>query len=104
MFDPYDELDLGLAELERLSNGVLDLIESGRLEEAERDCHELNRRFPDSIDWMDRSARVAEAKGESARAIDHYRRCIAFIDRDSDGFDEEVRVSYQHDIDRLEAR
>lgn len=59
--DPDELLDLELAELETLSNGVLDLIENGLFDEAERTCLELKARFPDTIDWIERSAvRVPE--------------------------------------------
>ena len=102
MFDPNDDFDPDLAELEELSNAVLDLIGAGKLEEAERQCRELHRRFPQTIDWIERTADVAEAKGETARAIEHYARCIDYIDRNPEDFDEAGKAHFRRAIDRLE--
>ena len=78
------------------------MIHSGRLEEAERDCQELRRRFPQTMDWIAHAAEIAERKGDTARAIDHCRRCIDYIDRDPDGFDEEIKTEYARKIAQLE--
>ena len=102
MFDPHDDFDPDLAELEELSNGILNLIDAGELEEAERQCSELHRRFPQEIDWIERTANVAEAMGDTARAIDHYTRCIDYIDRNPEDFDEAVKAYYRRAVDRLE--
>jgi tetratricopeptide (TPR) repeat protein len=101
--DDFFLLDPDLDELERLSNGALDLIESGRLDEAERTCLELERRFPDTIDWLERTAALHEARGEVSRAIEHFRRCIDFIDQRPDDFDPETRASYGCEIERLQS-
>ncbi|HJQ97944.1 MAG TPA: hypothetical protein VJ826_06475 [Candidatus Polarisedimenticolaceae bacterium] len=101
MFDPDDDFDPELAELENLSNSVLDLTRAGRLDEAEHDCLELRRRFPREMDWMERTADVAVAKGQNARAIEHYERCMDYIDRNPDGFDPEVKEDFRSLIERL---
>jgi hypothetical protein len=93
--------DPDLADLERLSNGVLELIESGHLDKAERDCLELRTRFPDQIDWIERSAAVCEARGQVERAIEFYRRCLTHIDRHPEGFDTDSRNWYRSRIERL---
>lgn len=94
-FDP--DLDL----LERLSNGALDLIEAGRLDEAERMCQELKRRFPDQPDWMERAAFLHETRGELGDAIADYERCIAFADSHPGEFDECFKTDCRRKIDRL---
>jgi hypothetical protein len=99
--EPEDFFDPDLDELETLSNGVLDRNESGLLDEAERMCLELKARFPDTIDWIDRSAELHEARGHVDRAVEHYRLCLAYIDRHPDGFDDESREWYRERIDRL---
>lgn len=101
MFDP--DVDPELAELEELSNGVIGLINAGRFDEAERDCLELRRRFPNEIDWLERTAAVATAKGENVRAIEHYKRCIDFVDRHPDAWSREVKEDFQFQIDVLMA-
>jgi len=99
--DPGEFFDPELAELERLSNGALDLIETGLFEEAERTCTELKARFPDTIDWIERFAALHEARGHVDKAVEHYRLCLAYIDHKSEGFDAESREWYQEQIDRL---
>lgn len=98
--DP-DWYDPELAELETLSNGARDLIESGRLDEAERLCLELMTRFPDQIDWIELSAALMAARGRIEKAVKRYEQCLVFISRYPDGFDSESRAWYQSKIDRL---
>jgi hypothetical protein len=77
------------------------LIECGRLDEAERICLELKLRFPDQIDWIEHSAAVCEARGQTQEAMQHYEQCLAHIDRYPDGFDSESRAWYRAQIERL---
>jgi len=100
--DDLDDFDPDLDELETLSNSVLDLIESGHLDEAEAACRELTRRWPDQMDGIERMASVLEARGRTAEAVERYRECIAFIDAHPDGFDEESKQEYRDAIARLE--
>jgi len=93
--DP-DWFDPELAELEMLSNGTLDLIESGRLDEAERICLALKMRYPDQIDWIRHSAALKEASGQIEQAIEHYQKCLTHIDRYPDGFDSDSRAWYRN--------
>lgn len=95
IFDP------DLALLERLSNGALDLIEAGHLDEAEWMCQELKRRFPDQPDWMERVALLHETRGELLEAIADYERCIAFADSETGGFDADFKADCRRQIDRL---
>jgi hypothetical protein len=95
--------DLELAKLEELSNSALDLIEGGRLGEAERVCLELKERFPDQIDWLERSAALHEARGQVDQAIERYQECLTHIDRYPDGFDSDSRAWYRDRITRLQA-
>jgi len=48
-------------DLDRLSNSVVDLIEEGRLEEAETVCHQLLVRYPDQIDGTEMLAAPLDA-------------------------------------------
>ena len=98
--DP-DRCDRGLAVLEALSNGALDLIKHGRYIEAEQICRELEQRFPDQIDWLDRLAILHEARGEVDRAIERYEECLTHIDRYPDGIDSDCRAWYRDQIARL---
>lgn len=96
-----DSFDPDLDELERLSNEAVDRIERGLFDEAERKCFELKLRFPDMIDWIDRSAALHEARGNVGKAVERYRMCLDYIDRHPDGFDAASRKWYRGRIDRL---
>src|SRR5262245_30194637 len=96
-----DDFDEGLEILERLSNGVLELIDQGRLDDAEKVCGELLRRYPDQIDGIDRMALVYEKRGDTARAVERHERCLIFIVQNPDGFDDDSVQWHRSEIDRL---
>ena len=87
--------------LDELSNGVLDLIEAGKLDEAEEACAELRRQYPDVIDWMERTGMIHEARGETQKAIEYYRRCLTYIEENPVGFDEGSKDWYIRSIQKL---
>ena len=96
-------LEPGLTDLDRLSNSVVDLIEEGRLEEAEEVCHQLLSRYPDQIDGTERLAEVYEAKGEKKRAAEYYRKAAEFAQK-SPGFDQELIDRYFSQAKLLESQ
>src|SRR3989304_7822400 len=65
-------------DLDRLSNCVVDLIDQGKLDEAERRATELRDQHPDVIDGIERLAMVAAPRGHRSRAADLYRQAVAF--------------------------
>ncbi len=81
VFDDFEEL-------ERLSNGVLDLIDQRRLDEAEKLCQELLHRFPDASDGIERLGHVYEVRGDPKTAAAHYRKAAAFIREGGESDDE----------------
>lgn len=83
-------------ELDRLSNRVPELIEQGRLDEAEEVCQELLRRYPDEIDGVERLGHVHEARGELETAAAHYRKAAAFIR--AGGFPEDEHAAWLDDL------
>ena len=93
----------GFTDLDRLSNSVVDLIEEGRLEEAETVCHELLSRYPDQIDGTERLAEVYKAKGEKKRAAEYYRKAAEFAQK-SPGFDQELIDHYSSQAKLLESQ
>jgi tetratricopeptide (TPR) repeat protein len=90
--------------LDELSNRAVDLIHAGRLEEAERACRELKERFPETIDWLDRTAMLYERRGEPALAADYYRRCLQLMTDDAEAYDDEGRAWMQEKIHKLESQ
>ncbi len=65
-------------DLDELSNRVVDLITAGDLDGAERACDELERRYPEIVDHLERRGLLHEARGQPRRAADYYRRAAAF--------------------------
>jgi tetratricopeptide (TPR) repeat protein len=96
-------LEPGFTALDSLSNSVVDLIEEGRLEEAENVCHQLLARYPDQIDGTKRLAEVYEAKGEKKKAAEYYRKAAEFAQK-SPGFDQELINRYFSQAKLLESQ
>jgi tetratricopeptide (TPR) repeat protein len=92
----------GFTDLDELSNSVVDLIEAGRLDEAEAVCHELLTSYPDQIDGTERLAAVYEARGEKQKAAQHYRKAAEFA-QGSPGFDQVLIDWYLSKAKELEA-
>ena len=63
-------------DLAELTNAALDLINAGKLEEAEKACAELKRQYPNVVDWMELTGMIHEAQGEHQQAIEYYQRCL----------------------------
>ena len=61
-------------DIDQDSNRVVDLINEGRLDEAEEAAKHLLEKYPEMADGLERTAAVLEAKGEKARAAEYYRR------------------------------
>jgi predicted Zn-dependent protease len=84
-----------------LSNRVPVLLRRGEIDEAQRLCEELKRRFPDAIDWRDRFAELYEAQGDAKRAAAHYRMAADFA-RAAEGFDAQAIDWFLAQADRLD--
>ena len=83
------------------SNAVIDLIRAGRLDEAEAAARALLARYPDVHDGWDRLGMVHEARGESEKAVDCYRRVVAFLDANPDYSEPAFKDSFVERIARL---
>lgn len=93
-------------DLDELSNGVVDLINARRFDEAFGACERLLAEYPEVIDGLERSAMVHQARGNLPLALDFYRRALAFTELplQSDGFDEDGREYFREKIAELDAR
>jgi tetratricopeptide (TPR) repeat protein len=89
-------------DLDEVSNGVVAAIKAGRLDEAERLCQQLAERYSDFIDPIERYGMLYEARGDYARAADHYRRAADYA-RTHDGFDPEWVDIHLADAARVES-
>ena len=87
-----------------LSNEIIDLIDAGKLDEAETACAELKERFPEIIDWIERTGMIYEARGENEKAIESYRQCLVYIEEHRDLYDDGFENWYLRSIKKLEER
>ena len=76
-------------ELDQLSNSVYDLIRKNKLDEAEAAGKKLLHEYPDEIDGFDRLAEVYEARGDTKKAVEYYRKAADFAES-AEGFDKET--------------
>ena len=97
---PHGEV-FDLVELDRLSNSVVDLVDEGRLDEADAICEQLRTEYPEVHDWLMRKAMICEARGQTELAIEYCQRTIDWMDTHPDDFDPESREPFYADIERL---
>ena len=67
--------------LDEASNAVIDLLDAGQLDEAERAARELLERYPEVPDGHERLGMVYEARGDHPRAADCYPRRLSSSER-----------------------
>jgi tetratricopeptide (TPR) repeat protein len=65
--------------LDEASNRPIDLIDAGRLDEAEQAAHDLLQRYPQVHDGLERLAMVYAARGDRIRAAEYYRKAADFV-------------------------
>jgi hypothetical protein len=73
--------------IDQLSNGAIDLIHAGKLDEAERMCHRLLDEFPEVPDGHMRLGQLFRARAEPKKAAEHLRLAAAVarsVDDDSE--------------------
>lgn len=63
------------------SNAVADLIQAGRLDEAEVAAKCLVERYPGATDGLERLGHVYETRGDMKTAAKHYRDALAQAER-----------------------
>ena len=96
----HDELD----ELTEASNAVVDMVQAGNLDAAEKAAHDLLARFPDVHDGYDRLGMVCEARGDHRQAADCYRKAITIIRDHPENYDPGFEAIFQKLVDRLETQ
>lgn len=78
--------------LDEASNSVIDLIDAGRLDEAEHAAQDLRERYPEVHDGLERLAMVAAARGDRTRAAEYYRKAAEFVHAHADRYDPEMET------------
>jgi tetratricopeptide (TPR) repeat protein len=89
-------------ELDELSNSVVDLIKQNKLDEAEAVSRKLLAEYPDQVDGFNRLAMVYEARSESKKAAEYYRKAAEFA-RSNEGFDQKAIQWFLSEAKRVEA-
>jgi len=78
--------------LDDASNGVIDLMDAGRLDEAEHAAEALLARYPNVHDGLERLAMVAVARGDRPRAAEYYRQAADFVHAHAAQYGPEMEV------------
>jgi tetratricopeptide (TPR) repeat protein len=94
--------DDGEDELTRDSNAVVDLVQEGKLDQAEAAARELLERYPDVHDGYDRLGMVYEARGERRQAADCYRKVIEFVLTHPEQYDPEFNTTFERLVAKLD--
>jgi tetratricopeptide (TPR) repeat protein len=94
--------DDGEDELTRDSNAVVDLVQEGKLDQAEAAARELLVRYPEVHDGYDRLGMVYEARGEHQQAAHCYRQVIDFVRAHPDQYEPEFEATFHRLIAKLD--
>jgi tetratricopeptide (TPR) repeat protein len=97
IYPDFDDED----DLTPASNAVVDLVDAGKLDEAEQAARDLLERFPEVHDGYDRLAMVYEARGDHKQAAHYYRKSIEVICQDPE-HDPEFADKFRRLADKLD--
>ena len=97
IYPDFDDED----DLAPASNAVVNLIDAGKLDEAEQAARDLLERFPEVHDGYDRLAMICEARGDNKQAAAYYRKAIDIIREDPEHDPEFVAV-FRRRIEKLD--
>jgi tetratricopeptide (TPR) repeat protein len=89
-----------IEHLDQLSNGSLDLINAGRLDEAERVCEQPLAEFPDVFDGHMRLGQLHRRRGNLRKAAEHLRLAAAMAR--SPDYDIELANGLDAEADELD--
>ena len=89
-------------ELDERSNAVIDLLDAGKLDEAEQAARHLLERFPEVHDGYDRLGMVYEARGQHREAAECYRQVIEFVRKHPDDYEPGFEASFQKLVEKLD--
>jgi hypothetical protein len=78
--------------LEQASNVVVDLIDAGRLDDAEQAAQDLLAHYLEVHDGLARIAMVAAARDDRPRAAEYYWKATDFVRAHADWYDPEMQI------------
>lgn len=102
--DPSCDFEWDDDHLEEDSNAVVNLIDEGRLDEAEAAARELLACYPEVVDGLERLAMVYDARGDAKQAAEYYRKAVAFILENPEGYDPEIPTSLMKRANELDSQ
>jgi tetratricopeptide (TPR) repeat protein len=79
-----------------------DLVNAGKLDEAENAARDLLERFPEVHDGYDRLAMVYEARGDKKQAAYYYRKVIEVIRAHAEDYDSEFEAVFHKLVAELD--
>ena len=91
-------------QLDDAADAVFALIDAKKFDEAEQATRDVLARFPGVQDGYECLGRLYQAKGDHGRAIECYRRVIAFARDEPHLYDPQFVDHFQDLIGRLEPR
>ena len=94
----HDEDD----EIADASHAVVELVQVGKLDEAEAATRDLLMRYPDEPDGWDCLGIVYENCGENRQAANCYRRMRDIMRQRPDDYDQSFETKFAKLIDRLD--
>ena len=101
-FDTDSDTDDAEDELTANSNAAVDLIDQGRLDEAEQVARHLLERFPDAHDGWDRLGMVYQARADNQKAADCYRKVIEVIRANPENYDPGFEAIFHRLVEKLD--
>ena len=90
--------------LDDASNRVIDLIDAGRLEEAEQGATDLLEKYPEVHDGLERLAMVYAARGDRPRAAAYYRKAADFVHDRADQYDPGMEIYLRKKVTEFESQ
>lgn len=89
--------------LDRDSNRVVELLNEGRIDEAEKAARKLLEDYPEVNDGFERLGLVYEKQGDKVKAIEMYQKALDFtlLKENIDNYEEGFREHYRETILKL---
>jgi Flp pilus assembly protein TadD len=89
-------------DLDGVSIAVMDLVQAGKLDEAEEVARSLIARFPGAHHGHNCLGMVYEARGDRKQAATHYRKVIDIARQHPDDLGPEFADNFRSLVDRLD--
>jgi len=89
-------------DVDDASHAVVELVQAGKLDDAEAVARDLLTRYPHEPDGWDCLGIVHEARGENRRAADSYRKMLEIMRQHPDDYNPGYETEFTKLIDKLD--